>query len=432
MDGIVFLPFSIYALLWAVFLIVLLILSALVSGSETAFFSLSPTHLSALDTSGTRRSHTVLRLLDQSEKLLSSILIANNLVNIAAVLVANNLIDATLYFAGMPTLEFIFKTVLLTFFLLLFGEMLPKIAATFNPLIFARRMSLSIEVLCKVLSPISWFLVKMGGTITDRMTTQGTNVSIDQLQDAIDITETDSDEDKRMFRGIVRFSSIEVVEICIPRIDVVALDSHERFSIVMQTVVDSGFSRIPVYQEDFDHVIGILYIKDLLPYIDQSDDFKWQELLRKPYFVPEHKKIDDLLAEFQSRKIHMSVVVDEYGGTLGIVTLEDILEEIVGEINDESDVKADFYQQIDPITYIFEGRTHLGDFMRVLNLSQSTLDDDKGDADTVAGLMLEVRGDFFKVGQSVTVQEMKFVAREVEGHRITKVMVKLPQPPVED
>ncbi|MFI3294809.1 MAG: gliding motility-associated protein GldE [Rikenellaceae bacterium] len=422
-QGIFFLPFTISTLGWILTLILLLFASALISGSETAFFSLSPTKIAELENDKNRASEVIIRLLNNSEGLLSTLLITNNLVNIAAVLVANTIINQLVFFGNVPIAEYVVKTVALTFFLLLFGEIMPKLLANYKPQGFARLMAQPIWMLSRVLSPFSWILVKLGGSITSRMPSQG--VSLGQLQDALEITHTDSAEDKRMLSGIARFSSTQAVEISIPRIDVVALEYNTPYSKVMELMVSTGFSRIPVYKEDFDHVEGILYIKDLLSYITQGDDFEWQKLLRKPYFVPEHKKIDDLLAEFQSRKNHMAIVVDEYGGTLGIATLEDVLEEIVGEITDESDAQNDHYEKISAGVFLFEGRTHIGDLLRVLARGQNFFDQQKGDADTIAGLMLEVKGDFVKPSEVMVIEGITFTAQEIEGRRITKVRVEV-------
>lgn len=404
----------------------LLLCSALVSGAETAFFSFTPSQINNLQSSENSKDHSILRLLNHQDKLLSTILICNNLINIGAILVADSIINKILWFHNAPLWEFMIKIIIVTFLLLLFGEIMPKIFAAYNNLAFARLMAPPLGSLRTVVAPLSFLLIKSGNAITHALSgNSGQNVSINELHDAIEITKTETLEDKEMLSGIVRFVGTDVDEIMKPRIDVVALASTESFDKVKQTVISSGFSRIPVYEDNFDHIQGILYIKDLLPFIDEAPDFDWLKLIRKPYFVPEHKKINDLLEDFQSRKIHMSIVVDEYGGTLGIVTLEDILEEIVGEISDESDRVEKFYQKIDDHTYIFEGKTHVGDFERVMKLGDGSMDKIKGDADTLAGVMLEIKGDFFKVGDSVEYRNIKLTARELDNHRITKVTVNI-------
>lgn len=408
-------------------LVVLLFISALVSGSETAFFALSPTQINNLRSEATKQSETVLKLLDNQDRLLSTILIVNNLINIGAILVANSIIDMLIHFNGMLLVEFIVKIVIVTFLLLLFGEIMPKIFAAYNSYAFARRMSLPLQFCQTIFKPVSFLLIKSSSLITGMLSGGGHNVSMDELQDAIEITKTETPEDKKMLSGIVRFVGTEVDEIMKPRIDVVALDVDDDFDTVRKKVIESGFSRIPVYEESFDHIKGILFVKDLLPYLAENADFDWRKLLRKPYFVPEHKKINDLLEDFQTKKVHLAIVVDEYGGTLGVVTLEDILEEIVGEISDESDVVQTAYQKIDDHNYIFDGKTHIGDFERVLNLNDDYFDKVKGDADTLAGLMLELKGEFFKVNDTVEFENLKFTAQEIDHYRITKIHISIKQ-----
>lgn len=427
-QGIVFLPFD-PQLLWILAaLIGLLIVSALVSGSETAFFSLSPNDIHELEETDGTRAQAALRLLDDKDRLLSTILITNNLVNIGAILAANALIDGIVVFGQAAALEFIVKVIIVTFLLLLFGEIMPKIFAAYNSLAFAQRMSVPLLSLQRLFRPLSAILIRTGSVITRGLARKQSNLSVTELTDAIEIAETDSEGDKKMLTGIVRFAATEVDQIMKPRIDVRALEIGATFADVKQTVVESGFSRIPVYHENLDDIRGILYVKDLLPHLGADTDFNWQQLLRPAYFVPEHKKINDLLEDFQKRKIHIAVVVDEYGGTLGIVSLEDILEEIVGEIADESDIENAFYRQIDDHRYIFEGRTHLGDFLRVLELPDGLLDNARGDADTLAGLMLEIRGEFFGEGESVQEGDIEFKALRVENRRITEVEITFLKP----
>lgn len=419
-----FLPFTIHIVPIIILLALLLLLSALISGSETAFFSLTPTQLSRLGNDNTRKSQAVLKLLDNQDSILATILIVNNLINIGAILVANSLIDKVIAFHNAELLEFLIKVVIVTFLLLLFGEIMPKIFAAYNNYSFARTIAPILLPVRTLMSPLSYLLIKSGKAVTNSLS-GGHNVSMDELQTAIEITKTETPEDKKMLSGIVRFVGTEVDEIMIPRIDVVALEIEATFIEVKQLVIKNGFSRIPVYKESFDHIQGVLYVKDLLPFLTENDSFEWQKLLRKPYYVPEHKKINDLLEDFQTRKIHLAIVVDEYGGTLGIVTLEDILEEIVGEIADESDKIETFYQQIDEHNYIFDGKTHIGDFERVLSLPDDYFDKIKGNADTLAGMMLEMKGDFFKVNEAVEYNHLKLMARETDNYRITKIQITI-------
>lgn len=425
LQGVAFLAFTPHVLGILLILVVLLTVSALVSGSETAFFSLSPGEVRELEESETKHSKAAVRLLGDTDRLLSTILITNNLVNIGAILAANALIDHLVVFGQATVLEFIVKVIIVTFLLLLFGEIMPKIFAAYNTLSFARRMAVPLSALQRFFRPLSALLIRAGGSITNALARKQSNLSVSELTDAIEIAEADSDDDKKMLTGIVRFERTEVDQIMKPRIDVVALDQEAMFAEVRETVVRSGFSRIPVYHENLDDIKGVLYVKDLLPHLSENEDFNWRQLLRPAYFVPEHKKINDLLEDFQKRKIHIAVVVDEYGGTLGIVSLEDILEEIVGEIADESDIEAATYERIDDHHYHFEGRTHLGDFLRVLTLPDTFLDGVRGDADTLAGLMLEIRGEFFCEGDEVAFEHLTLRALRVENRRITKVEVTL-------
>lgn len=425
LQGVEFLAFTPHLIWMLLVLAALLTVSALVSGSETAFFSLSPGDVRELEESETKQSRAAVKLLDDKDRLLSTILITNNLVNIGAILMANSIIDRIVAFGQATALEFVVKVIIVTFVLLLFGEIMPKIFAAYNTLSFTRRMALPLLSLQRFFKPLSAVLIKAGGTITNALAKKQANLSMSELTDAIEIAEADSADDKKMLTGIVRFVRTEVDQIMKPRIDVVALEQGASFAEVKETVVKSGFSRIPVYNENLDDIKGVLYVKDLLPHLGEGDGFSWQQLLRPAYFVPEHKKINDLLEDFQKRKIHIAVVVDEYGGTLGIVSLEDILEEIVGEIADESDVEAAPYERIDANHYIFEGRTHLGDFLRALELPDTFLDSVRGDADTLAGLMLEIRGEFFCEGESVDYDNIELKAMRVENRRITKVEVTL-------
>ena len=425
LQGVEFLAFTPHLIWMLLVLAALLTVSALVSGSETAFFSLSPGDVRELEESETKQSRAAVKLLDDKDRLLSTILITNNLVNIGAILMANSIIDLIVAFGQATALEFFVKVIIVTFVLLLFGEIMPKIFAAYNTLSFSRRMALPLLSLQRFFKPLSAVLIKAGGTITNALAKKQANLSMSELTDAIEIAEADSADDKKMLTGIVRFVRTEVDQIMKPRIDVVALEQGASFGEVKETVVKSGFSRIPVYNENLDDIKGVLYVKDLLPHLGEGDGFSWQQLLRPAYFVPEHKKINDLLEDFQKRKIHIAVVVDEYGGTLGIVSLEDILEEIVGEIADESDVEAAPYERIDANHYIFEGRTHLGDFLRALELPDTFLDSVRGDADTLAGLMLEIRGEFFCEGESVDYDNIELKAMRVENRRITKVEVTL-------
>lgn len=412
--------------------VLLLLCSALVSGSEAAFFSLSPRNIAHLKSVPDRSGRAILRLLGMPDYLLASILIANNLVNICIVILSNGLIDSLIDFGGATGVEFLVKMVIVTFLLLLFGEIMPKIFASYNPLRMARITAVPLSALGRLFRPLSWLLIRSGSYINESVAKKKVNISIDELSNAIEMTSDQSAEEKQMLSGIVDFVHTEVVEIMKPRIDVVALDLRDGFDRVREVIIASGFSRIPVYEESLDNVKGVLYVKDLLPYVSHDDAFEWRNLIRKPYFVPEHKKINELLEEFQTHKIHVAIVVDEYGSTLGLVSLEDILEEIVGEISDESDVEQSFYSKLAPNVYLFDGKTHLNDFLKVLGLDDDYLDEVKGEAETVAGLMLEIRKDFLRQGEWLSYRDLKLKVEAVAGRRIDKIKVTFgPTPPAE-
>lgn len=409
-------------------LFLLLLCSAVISGTETAFFKLDrETEDEFIEKSSEESKFRRISILkSDTDRFLSIILISNNLVNIAATLVANRILVTLLENTNIsPAWNFVLKVVILTFILLFCSEILPKLVANYNPRRFVLLSADFIYFLAVILKPVSWFLLKIGGTIANHVPVQDANVNRSQLQQAIQITETDSQQDKRILSGIASFSTLEAVEICIPRVDVFAIADDMSFDKVLSSVLEKGFSRIPVFSEDIDHIVGVLYVKDLIPYIDAPADFDWKKLIRAPYYVPEHKKIDDILSEFRKRKIHFAVVVDEYGGSLGIITMEDILEEIIGDIVDESDKAESFYQKISKDTWIFDGKTHIVDFLRVLQLDQNYLDGYKGESDTLAGVLLEVKGEFFAKDDSLKIEEITFTALEVEKFKIKKVKVQL-------
>ena len=430
-------PVDIGLLLPGAVAVCLLAVSALVSGAETSFFSLTPHDIRDIKAHPEKSSNdAILRLLGDVDQLLATILVVNNLVNICIVILAARIINLLFTFgsAGMRFLidsvftflrfEFLFKTVLVTFLLLLFGEIIPKVFAQSRPLRFARTVARPILLMRWLMRPFAYILIRTSSTISEHAARRN-EISLDELADAVDMTATASAEEHNMLSGIVKFANTEVQEIMRPRVDVVAVGIGDNYLSVKERIIASGFSRIPVYDEDLDNIKGILYVKDLLPYINNGDEFGWQQLLRKAYFVPEHKKINDLLEEFQSNKVHMAVVVDEYGSTLGIVSLEDILEEIVGEISDESDNDECFYTRLDAKSYIFEGKTHLGDFERILDIGEDVFADVRGEAETLAGLMLELKRDFPRKGDVFTSHDLRFTVQEMDGHRVDKIRVDL-------
>lgn len=397
----------------------LLLISALVSGAETAFFSLSHNDVRGLRENPSAAGEAVLALLKDVDVLLATILVVNNLVNISIVILTAGIIDSLFSFVRF---EFLFKTVLVTFLLLLFGEILPKVLAQTMPVRFACFVARPIRVLRWIVYPLSYILVNTSSRISEKAGHRS-EISIDELADAVDMTQGSSDEEHEMLTGIVNFVNTEAVEIMKPRVDITAVALTDDYETVKRTIIDSGFSRIPVYDDDVDHIKGTLYVKDLLPYINHGNEFGWQQLIRKPYFVPGNKKINDLLEDFQGNKVHMAIVVDEYGSTLGLVSLEDIIEEIVGEISDESDADESFYKRLDEHTYLFDGKTHIGDFERVLDLDEELFADVRGEAETLAGLMLELKRDFPRKGDSFTAHGYRFTVEAMEGHRIDKIKV---------
>ena len=401
--------------------LILLLISALVSGSEVAFFSLSPRELQQMRAKPDARDGAILSLLDDVDSLLATILVANNLVNICIVILTSNIID-TLYVFNNTTFEFIVKSVLVTFLLLLFGEILPKVFSQTMPMQFARLVVYPIKIFRFITYPLAYMLVRTGGLLS-RLASRNTEISIEELADAVDLARGASPQEHQMLSGIVNFVNTEVEEIMRPRIDITAVDLKWSYEQVKRVIIESGYSRIPVYDEDLDNIKGALYVKDLLPHINCGDEFGWQQLLRKIYYVPKHKKIDDLLRDFQENKTHVAIVVDEYGATQGLVSLEDILEEVVGEISDESDEDESFYERLDASTYIFDGKTHIVDFERVMKCDEDIFADVQGRAETLAGLMLELRRDLLKVGDTVEAHDMRFTVQKMDGRRVDKIKV---------
>ena len=401
--------------------LVLLLISALVSGSEVAFFSLSPSDQQSMRQSGDARDEAVLELRGNVDSLLATILVANNLVNICIVILTSKIMDSMFAFTRF---EFLFKTVLVTFLLLLFGEILPKVFSQENPRWFARVVVYPIKFFKFVCSPLSYVLVRTGGRLS-RIASRGAEISMEELADAVEITRTASQEEHQMLSGIVNFVNTEVEEIMRPRIDITAVDIKATYEQVKSIIIESGYSRIPVYDEDLDNIKGALYVKDLLPHLACGNEFGWQQLLRKIYFVPKHKKIDDLLRDFQEKKIHVAIVVDEYGATQGLVSLEDVLEEVVGEISDESDQEESFYERLGENTYLFDGKSHIVDFERVIGCDEDIFADVQGRAETLAGLMLELRRDLLHKGDMVEAHGIRLTVQAMDGHRVDKIKVEV-------
>ncbi|RLD65760.1 MAG: hemolysin [Bacteroidetes bacterium] len=401
----------------------LLISSALVSGSEVAFFSLSPANLDNLKTKNTKKGNEVLNLLKKPEHLLATILITNNFVNVGIIVLSSFLTDSMINFSDTPAwVPFLFTIVIVTFLLLLFGEIIPKVYAAKYSETFSLLMSVPLSFLNILFKPISFLLVSSTSLVNKRLMKRKPEISLDDLSNAIDLAENEIKENKKILEGIVSYGSIDASEIMKPRVDVIAFDISTSYSKLIEKIKKHNYSRIPVFVETFDNVKGILYIKDLLPHYHKTT-FHWQSLLRPPYFVPESKKINDLLLDFQSKKIHMAIVIDEYGGTSGIVTLEDVLEEIVGEIGDEFDEPDLFFKKIDDFNYIFEGKTLLNDFFKILELEDNQFDEIKGDADTLAGLILELEGEIPSAGVAVNYKNFVFKVISSDTRRIKQIKV---------
>ncbi len=406
-------------------LVLLLIASALISGSEVAFFSLKPEDIEKLKNNKSKKAGNVIRLYNVPEKLLSTILVANNTVNISIVLLAAFLSSRMFDFSSSPMLGFIVEAVVITFILLFFGEIMPKVYAAKNQAGMAMMMSGPLLILAKILKPVTSLLIFSTSFVKKRNSAKRSNISFDDLSDALELAADDITDDGKILKGIVNFGNTNVNEIMRSRIDVTAIDIKSGFSRIIPVLIESGFSRIPVYSGSFDSVKGILYAKDILPYTGYPDNFKWQSLLRPPYFVPETKKINELLKEFQLKKIHMAVVIDEYGGTSGIITLEDILEEIVGEITDESDEDETMFRKINDTTFIFEGKILLNDFFKIIDVEEDPFEDVRGESETLAGLILELTGEIPQKGQTITYNNFLFKIESADKRRIKEIRVEI-------
>ena len=403
--------------------IIALVISGFVSGSEISFFSLTPVQCDELEESSS--GERVMRLLSVPERLLATILIINNLVNVTIVVLCNFALGPI--FSGMSAVwSFILQTVLLTFLILLFGEILPKLYANSNNLAWAKMAAPVLEAGVKLFYPLSSVLVKSSGIVKKVVTKENTAVTTDDLSQALEIAQVTDDENKDMLEGILKFGDTTASEVMTPRVDVTGLDVDDDFAEVMKVVIESGFARLPGYENSMDNIQGVLYSRDLLPYIGRTkEEFEWQKLMREPYFVPESRMIDDLLEDFRSRRVHLAIVVDEFGGTQGIVTLEDVLEEIVGDIDDEYDVEEKNYRRLPDDTYIFEGKTLLNDFFRVTDLDEDDYSSVTEDCETLAGMLLAIKGDFPKEKESIVYGRCRFLVLSIHQHRIVNVRVKV-------
>ena len=403
--------------------IILLMLSATASGSEVAFFSLTQRDMEELESRSDSAARRVVDLMSNPDRLLATILVTNNMINICLVIIATQIVDNIFMFTGIG--DFLFKTIVITFILLLFGEIMPKVFTQANAVRMSLFFSAPLKVLRWLVYPLAFILMRTSSRVS-RIASKSAEISIEELADAVDLTDTGSEEEQKMLSGIITFGQTEVVEIMHSRVDITGIEYDTKFDEVRRTIVNTGYSRIPVYGEDLDDVRGVLYVKDLLPHIAEDNDFEWQTLLRKPYFVPEHMMIDDLLKKFQKKKIHIAIVVDEYGATQGLISLEDILEEVVGEITDESDDDEDrLYEKIGENTYIFDAKIHIGEFIRVIGYDEDAFADVEGHAETLAGLMMELKRDLPRRGDELQSHGVKFFIATMDGRRVDKVKVEV-------
>jgi len=414
-------------------LLLLLLCSALISGAEVAFFGLSPTEVNQIEEEKTTRGAIVVKLLERPKKLLATILIANNAINIGIVLLFNVLGDTlfsqiTYELFGLIPVRFLLEVVVVTFLILMFGEILPKVYANRNQITFSLLMAYPLKVLDFVFSPLSLPMRSATLFLFKKLGKEKSSLSVDHLSQALELTsEGDTTrEEQKILEGIVSFGNTDTKQVMRPRIDIFALDEEMKFPEVLEEIKKNGYSRIPVFSEGIDKVTGVLYVKDVLPYIDRKT-YNWVALIREPYFVPENKKLDDLLAEFQEKKNHLAVVVDEYGGTSGIVTLEDIIEEIVGDISDEFDDEDLVYSKLDDFNYVFEGKTALKDFYRVIKMeNEEEFEEQKGESETIAGFVLEIAGSFPKKGDKIGFKEYQFLVESLDKKRLKQIKVTLP------
>ena len=407
-------------------IVILLACSAFISGSEVALFSLSQKDVDEIQNKDFNKGTLISRLLEKPKKLLATILVANNFVNIAIVIIFSSFSGRLFNGIESSVLRFVLEVVVVTFFILLFGEVLPKIYANRNNMDFSQKVVIPISILNNVLSPISVPMRNGILFIEKKLNVQKGNFSVNQLSQALELTSQSdtTDGEQKILEGIVTFGNTEVRQVMSPRIDVFALNIEETFEEIMPKIIEKGYSRIPVYKENIDQIEGILFIKDLIPHID-SETFDWVTLLRQPFFVPENKKLDDLLKDFQGMKSHLAVVVDEYGGTSGIISLEDVLEEIVGDISDEFDDEDLIYSQIDDKNFLFEGKISLKDFYRILDVDENEFESKKGEAETLAGFLLEISGNFPKKRQKITFHNLIFTIENVDKRRIKQIKVTL-------
>ncbi len=427
LSDISFNPISLGVVIAILITIVLLGLSAFASASEIAYFSLSPSDLSELSEERTEQDKAINMLRDDSERTLATILITNNFVNVTIIMLCNYIFTSLVYFGEKAYwLQFLIVTVLLTFLLLLFGEIIPKVYSREDPLAFCRRSVSGILFFRRLFWVFESILLRSGFLASKVIKNDQQMLSVDELEHALELTDkNDIKEEQKMLQGIVRFGDETVREVMTSRQDIVALNINSPFSDVLKSIVENNYSRIPVYQNNDDNIKGVLYIKDLLPHLAKPTSFKWQTLMRPPHFVPETKRLDDMMKDFKENKVHIAIVVDEFGGTSGLITLEDILEEIVGEINDEYDEEDTSYSKLNYNTYVFDGKTLLSDVTKILEVEDDYFSEIEGDADSLAGLLLEIKGDFPTMHERIEYRNFMFEILKVDGRRISKVKITI-------
>lgn len=404
----------------------LLFCSAMVSAAEVALFSLTQQDLNALSEKDASKANLISKLLQRPKKLLATILVANNFSHIGVVIIFSFSGNSIFEGIASPVLKFIVEVILITFLILLFGEVLPKIYASRNNIKFSKMVATPMSVLDTLLSPISLPMRAVSIYLHEKLGKQKSNISVDQLSQALELTSTEdtTSDEQKILEGIVSFGNTDTKQVMSPRIDIFALEIEETFAEIYTKIVDKGYSRIPVYRESIDHIEGVLFVKDLIPHINKKE-FDWNKLIREPFFVPENKKLDDLLKEFQSKKSHLAIVVDEYGGTSGLVSLEDVIEEIVGDISDEFDDENLNFSQIDDKNFLFEGKINLKDFYRIVDVDEEIFESSKGEAETLAGFILEILGNFPKKGQKIHFSNVRFTIEAVDKKRIKQLKVTL-------
>jgi gliding motility-associated protein GldE len=417
--------------LFAIFaMLIILLVVAVVSAAESAFFSLTPTDMEELKSSASATDKKILLLLSTPKRLLATLLVSINFLSIAIVIINSTFVfgkDGLFDFSGNPLLGFIVQVVAVTFLIILVGEVTPKIYATQNPLNTSRTLVFLVQFLQGLFYPVSSFLIFSTSLIDKVIKQKSHTISVNDLSQALDLTKDEDipDEDHKILKGIVKFGNTDVKQIMKPRVDITAFEVSSGYKKLLEDMTQSGFSRVPIYKEKLDTIVGVIYAKDLLPFLNEEDGFNWQSIIRPPFYVPENKKIDDLLKEFQHKKIHLAMIVDEYGGTSGIVTLEDIIEEIVGEINDEFDDDDIVYSKLDSNNFVFEGKAHLNDVCRIMQIDSAMIEEVKGESDTLAGLILEVEGRIPAKGEKISFRNLDFIIESADNRKIKRIKVTI-------